>query len=192
MNEAALPADATAEDVERPKRRLLVPLLTAGLVLALALAGVFAMLWQRDRETTTDEVGAFLANRIDDVEDVSQQVVTLLINYDSTNLQEQSAKVLPLATGSFREQYEQLLGQGLGDALEKATASSRGQILEGPDVTFKSPSEAVAILRTTQTTQSNENPGGRTFVYVMKLTLVDTTSGGWKADRVEILSQQAS
>jgi hypothetical protein len=191
MSEAVSAVNAPQE-ADRPKRRVLVPLLVGALVLVLALAGTFAALWQRDRTTTSDEVGAFMAERIGDVEGVAQQVVTLLINYDSTNLEEQAAKVIPLATGSFRTQYEQLIGQGLGQALEKATASSRGQILEGPDVTFKSPSEAVAILRTTQTTQSNDNPGGRTFVYVMKLTLVDTTSGGWKADRVEILSQQAS
>ena len=191
MSDAAITTETTAE-VERPKRKLLVPLLVAGLVLSLATAGAFALLWQRDREVTSDEVGAFMASRVGEVEDVATQDVTLLINYDSTNLEEQSQKVLPLATGSFREQYQQLLGQGLGDALEKATASSRGQILEGPDVTFHSPSEAVAILRTTQTTQSNDNPGGRTFIYVMKLTLVNTESEGWKADRVEILSQQAS
>ena len=77
-------------------------------------------------------------------------------------------------------------------ALEKSTASSRGQILDGPDVFFESPSEATALLRVEQTTQSNDNPTGQTFTYVMQLSLVDTTDQGWKADRVEILSQQTS
>lgn len=41
-------------------------------------------------------------------------------------------------------------------------------------------------------TQSDDNPEGRTFLYEMKITLVDTESGGWKIDGVEILSERAS
>jgi hypothetical protein len=41
----------------------------------------------------------------------------------------------------------------------------------------------------TQTTQSRDNPTGRTFDYVWQITFVNVEEGGWKADRLEILSQ---
>jgi hypothetical protein len=193
-DESALQVGAglAAEDAPSPKRKLLVPLLVAGLVLAVALAATFAVLWSQGRNTTPDEVAAFLGAEKSVVADRSTKLVNLLMNYDSTNLDDVSAEVLTLSTGDFAEDYEDTLARGLGAALEKSTASSRGQILDGPDVFFESPSEATAILRVEQTTQSNDNPTGQTFTYVMQLSLVDTTSEGWKADRVEILSQQTS
>jgi hypothetical protein len=182
----------TVDDSGKPKRKLLVPLLIAGLVFSLALATTFAVLWAQSRDTTADEVASFLGAEKGGVEDISTRLVTLLMNYDSTNLDDVSDEVLTLSTGDFAEDYEDTLARGLGAALEKSTASSRGQILDGPDVFFQSPSEATAIIRVEQTTQSNDNPTGQTFTYVMQLSLVDTTDEGWKADRVEILSQQTS
>ena len=183
---------ADVEDSNKPPRKLLVPLLIAGLVFSLALATTFGVLWAQSRDTTADEVASFLGAEKSGVEDISTKLVTLLMNYDSTNLEDVSAEVLTLSTGDFAEDYEDTLARGLGAALEESTASSRGQILDGPDVFFESPSEATALLRIEQTTQSNDNPTGQTFTYVMQLSLVDTTSEGWKADRVEILSQQTS
>jgi hypothetical protein len=78
----------------------------------------------------------------------------------------------------------------LGEAIERVSASSRGQILNGPEISFRSGSEALVIARVTQTTQNDENPEGNTFNYVIEITLIDTTDGGWKADRVELLSGQ--
>lgn len=190
-DESAL--DATvAPEVSHPKRKLLVPLLAAGLVVAVALAAVFAVLWAQGRETSADEVQAFLDDQSNVVQSRSEKIVNLLMNYDAANLNDVSDQVLGLSTGSFAQDYRETLRRGLGDALKKNTASSRGHILEGPNVYFKSPSEATAIVRAEQTTQSNSNPGGQTFTYVMQLTLVDTSDGGWKADGVQILSQQAS
>jgi hypothetical protein len=187
--ETALPAVAGAD---APKRKLLVPLLIASLVFAVALATTFAVLWAQSRDTTADEVAAFLGAEKSVVADRATELIGLLMNYDSTNLEEVSDEVLELSTGDFAEDYEDILSGGLGSALEKSTASSRGQILDGPDVFFESPSEATALLRVEQTTQSNDNPAGQSFTYVMQLSLVDTTTEGWKADRVEILSQQTS
>jgi hypothetical protein len=177
---------------ETPKRPLLVPLLIGGIVVAVALATVFAVLWTQSRDTSADEVESFLSGQSTVVRERSEKIVTLLMNYDSTNLDDVSDQVLALSTGSFAQDYRETLGRGLGDALKKNTASSRGQILDGPNVFFKSPSEATAIVRAEQTTQSNSNPSGQTYTYVMQLTLVNTTGGGWKADGVQILSQQAS
>ena len=172
-------------------RRWLVPILVAALVVSLASAGVFGTLYLTSDVSST-EVGSALAAQAPEVEDIGQRVANLLLNYDSTNLGEVADQMLSIATGNFREQYEEVLasGAGLGAALEEASASSRGSILDGPDVYFQSGSEAIAIMRVTQTAQSNSNPGGSTIDYVLKITMIDTQDGGWKADRVEVLSTQ--
>ncbi len=172
------------------RRRFLVPALSTGLVIALALAGTFGFLWLRTVDTSAEEVGGFLAQEAPEVADTATEVATLLINYDSTNIEERRDQVVPLTIGRFREQYEDLLAQGLGAALEQTAASSRGEILQGPDVSFVSASEATAILQTTQTVQSNDNVSGRTFTYVMQLTLIRTPEGPWKVNLFKILSQQ--
>lgn len=171
------------------KRGWLVPLLSAGLVVAVATAAVLGALYLGGAVSGA-EVGEVLSEETPEVEDRAGTVANLLLNYDSTNLEEVSNQMLAVATGNFREQYEEVLagGAGLGNALEEASASSRGQILDGPDVYFKSADEAIAIMRVTQTAQSNSNPGGTTIDYVLKVTLIDTSDGGWKADRVEVLS----
>ena len=189
-SEAAPKEEETA--ATQGRKRWLVPLLAAGLVISLALAGTFAFLWLQAVDTSPEEVGTFLSEETPKVHEVATEVATLLINYDSTNLEERAGEIVPLSVGRFRQQYEDLVSQGLGEALEDTAASSRGQILQGPDISFASPSEAIAILETTQTTQSNENPGGRTFNYVMRLTLIDTPEGGWKVNLFEVLSQQES
>ncbi len=173
-----------------PRRRFLVPALSAGLVIALALAGTFGFLWLQTVDTSPGEVGEYLSQEAPEVADTATQVATLLINYDSTNIEERRDQVVPLTIGRFREQYEDLLAQGLGAALEETAASSRGEILQGPDVSFVSASEATAILQTTQTVQSNDNVSGRTFSYVMQLTLIRTPEGPWKVNLFKILSQQ--
>lgn len=172
-------------------RSLKVPLLVGALVVSLATAAVFGMLYLT-RDTSPQEVSALLAQERPEVEDTAAQVANLLLNYDSTNLEEVSRQMLDLATGNFREQYEEVLSQGggLGAALEQASASSRGQIQQGPEVYFARASEAIAIMSVTQTAQSNSNPAGSTIDYVLKITLIDTADGGWKADRVEVLSSQ--
>jgi hypothetical protein len=190
-NEGALDV-GVADESDAPKRKLLVPLLVGGLVVSLALAAVFATLWIQNKDTSPDEVQAFLADESSVVQGRAEKIVNLLMNYDSSTLDDVSDQVLALSTGSFAQDYRDTLKRGLGDALEQNTASSHGQILEGPNVFFKSPSEATAIVRAQQTTQSNDDPTGQTFTYVMQLTLVDTASGSWKADGVQILSQQSS
>lgn len=181
------PGAATVET----RRRWLLPALAALLVFTTALALTFALLWQRSAETEPGDVRNFLLSELPSVESRARELVTLLMNYDSTNIDERPNEIRPLATGRFLEQYNELVGQGLGELLEEAAASSRGDIITGPDVSFRSPTEAIAITRVSQTTQSNENPGGQSFLYVLKLTLIKT-SEGWLADEVEILSEETS
>jgi hypothetical protein len=169
----------------------LTPLLAGLLVVSLAAAAVFGYLYLTS-DVSSEDVGSVLADESPEVQEISQRVATLLLNYDSTNLEEVADQMLGIATGNFREQYEEVLssGAGLGAALEEASASSRGSILKGPDVYFRSGSEAIALMNVTQTAQSNSNPGGSTIDYVLKITLIDTQDGGWKADRVEVISTQ--
>jgi hypothetical protein len=176
---------------ELRRRRWVVPLLAALTVISLAAAAVFGFLYLTS-DVSTDDVGTALSAHAPEVKVVSERVAGLLLNYDSTNLEEVSTQMLDIATGNFREQYEEVLssGAGLGAALEEASASSRGEILNGPDVYFQSGSEAIALMDVTQTAQSNSNPAGTTIDYVLKITLIDTQDGGWKADRVEVISTQ--
>ncbi len=182
-------AEAPAREHDKTGRGP-VGALAAGLVLALALASVFGVLWLRGAGTTPDDFTTFIDDAGPDVEKTATDIATLLMNYDSTNLEQVGRQLLELSTGDFAADYERILGQGLGDALQEVTASSRGQILAGPDIYFKSASEAIALLQLVQTTQSKEMPEGQSIKYQMKITLVDTSDEGWKAARVEILSQE--
>lgn len=189
-----LEADISTEREETPihrQRRWVLPLLAALSVVAVATAAVFGFLYLTD-DVSSKDVGTVLAQQTPEIEEVARRVANLLLNYDSTNLENVADQMLDIATGNFREQYEEVLssGAGLGAALEEASASSRGSILSGPDVYFRDGSEAIALMNVTQTAQSNSNPGGSTIDYVLKVTLIDTQDGGWKADRVEVISTQ--
>ena len=169
-------------------RRWLLPGLIGLTVLSLATAATFVVLWQQASETTPEDVGAVLATEREEIEGVSAEVISLLTNYDATNIEQVADRMLEISTGNFRKDYESTFASGLGGALQEAEASTRGQILSGPDISFRSASEAVAIARVSETIQNKEVPTGRTFEYLLEITLIDTVDGGWKADRVEILS----
>jgi hypothetical protein len=147
-------------------------------------------LWVTSVDTSAEDVGEFMNDQRPVAERRAIDVINLLMNYDSTNIDQIADRMLEISTGNFRQDYEETFSAGLGEAIEEASASSRGQILNGPEISFRSGSEALAIARVTQTTQNDENPQGNTFNYVIEITLIDTTDGGWKADRVELLSGQ--
>ncbi len=178
------------EIAEQEPRRLLLPALIGGLVVALVLAGTFAALWLQASETSPEEVGEFLGREEAEVESVATEAINLLSNYDATNIDQVADRVLEISTGNFRKDYEETFAAGLGGALQEVEASTRGQILSGPNISFRGASEAVAIAQVSSTVQNKEIPGGRSFEYLVEITLIDTVEGGWKADRVEILSGQ--
>lgn len=182
---------ATASELSsalRDKRHLLIPSLVAAFVLAASLALTFGLMWRATSVTTPEEVSAALETERGQIERVSAEVISLLTNYDATNIDQVAARMLEISTGNFRKDYESTFASGLGGALERVEASTRGQILTGPDISFRSASEAVAVARVSETVQNREVPAGRTFEYLIEITLIDTVEGGWKADRVEILS----
>ncbi|MDQ4145237.1 MAG: hypothetical protein M3198_16150 [Actinomycetota bacterium] len=185
----AVEADETRDDEVARPRRLLLPVLIGALVVAFALAVTFFVLWLQTADPTASDVDEFLSSHQTAVEERSSEVAKLLFTYDSTTLDQVADRLLGLSTGNFAVEYKQLIFQrGLGDALEKAKASSRGIILEGPDVSFIGASEAQVLFNIRQTVQNKNSPAGTSVVYVTRLTLVNTEGGGWKADRIDLLS----
>lgn len=160
------------------------------MVLSFASAVTLGLFWVRDRDTKPEEVASFLADQKPAVEKSVTEVVTLLTNYDATNIDDVVKRMLEITTGSFRKDYQDTFERGLGNAIKKASTSARGQILTGPDVSFRSADEAVAVVRVQQTIQNDQNPEGKSYVDVMQITMINTSDGGWKADRVEILGGQ--
>lgn len=165
--------------------------LIAALVVAGALALTFFALWLRSADTSADEVGRFLSSQKPQVGERASQVVNLFLNYDAANIETVSRRLLEMSTGTFRKEYESALNakNGFGQALKKASASSRGRILVGPDVSFESATKAVVLARATQTVQNERNPTGDTYTLELRLGLVKTPEG-WKANEVEVLSQR--
>ncbi|HEU4480334.1 MAG TPA: hypothetical protein VFS18_00490, partial [Actinomycetota bacterium] len=89
---------------------------------------------------------------------------------------------------SFDSEYEPQLEGGLGQAHEAAGATSTGEVVTGPEVSFTSGTKASAIARVAQEVTTTGEPDGRNVFYVMKLGLV-LQDGSWKVDELEILSQ---
>jgi hypothetical protein len=164
-----------------------------GLVGALVAAAVLipAMLFLAPNDGPTDtEITGYLAEQEPRVERRSEEVIDLLMNYDADTLDEVADQMLGVSTGNFREQYEEIIGKGLNEALSEASASSEGRILQGPQVSFSSASQAIVLAGVEQTTRSDQNPDGRTFSYLLRLTMI-RNGPEWKADRIEIISGQA-
>ncbi|HYN36404.1 MAG TPA: hypothetical protein VEV82_05460 [Actinomycetota bacterium] len=178
----------TSEEGSAP-RRWLIPVLVGALVVMFSLAVTFFVLWLSTADPEAGDVEKFLLEQEPAIEEVSSEVANLLFTYDSTTLDTVADRMLGLSTGNFAVEYEKLIFErGLADILEKAKASSRGTILEGPDVSFRGPNEAQAIFNIRQTVQNSDTPGGVSFIYVTKITLVNTEGEGWKADRIDVLS----
>ena len=184
------PAESDAEEAGTGRSRLVTGVLVGGLVLMTALAATFLALWLGSSETNADEVRAYMDEQRPEIEERARTAVDILINYDSANIDERRAEMLEISTGGFRDDYEQFTDT-LGAALQEAGASSRGSILDEPRITFTSPEEADAVVRTEQIAQTTDNPGGRTIEYIMRLGLIDT-QGGWKVDNIEILSDEVT
>ncbi len=159
------------------------------LVLSLGTTGAFAALWLRSKDTEPQEVTAALFAESSAAAETASLVIEALLDYDSASLGEQREKLLGLTTGTFREQYEELIAGELEVILERTSASSEGDIADGPDISFETADRAVAIARVTQEVTARGS-GTRDVFYVMRLTLI-RDPGGWKADTLQILSQQS-
>lgn len=164
-------------------------ILIALLVVALGVAGAFAALWLGSKDTKPTDVSSVLAADAPAAQAVATQVIEALLDYDSATLDEQSSRLLDLTTGTFREQYEELIAGELEEVLEETSASSKGEIADGPDIAFETADRASAIARVVQEVTARDT-GTRNVFYVMRLTLI-RSAGDWKADTLQILSQQS-
>jgi hypothetical protein len=173
------PLEGTQPAAPLGRRGRTVPILVALLVVAVSSAAAFATLFfAKDVDVTAADVERFLDTREPAVTERATDVMNLLLNYDATNIEEVGDQLLELSTGNFFEDYEDLVGGGnLQRALRQASASSRGQIVDGPDVYFRDPAEAAAIVTVSQTTQSRNNPAGLTTEYVFRIILIQTQIG---------------
>ena len=158
-------------------------------MIALAVAGAMTALWIEARETEPSEVTSFLLDETPAAERTATTVLESIVNYDPESVDENKDELLELATGDFRDDYEDLLSGGLGEALEETETRSEGEIVNGPDVGFTSATRGMAVARIVQDITSVTASGDRRVLLVMRLGLVldDDT---WKADKLEILSQQ--
>lgn len=157
--------------------------LIAGLTVLVGVAGV---LWIQARDTEPSEVTEYLSTHDEAVARVAQRVLDAVITYAPGTLEDQASSLAELATGGFLEDYEDLLESGLGEAVEATRASSDGRIASGPDVAFVSADRATAVARVVQEVKTASSE--RTIFSVMQIGLV-LTGDTWKADRLEILSQ---
>jgi len=159
------------------------------LVIALGVAGAFAALWLKSKDTEPTDVSSVLQAEAPAAQAVAAEVIEALLDYNSASLDEQSSRLLAKTTGAFRKQYEELLAGELEEVLEETSASSSGDIADGPDVSFETADRATAIARVVQEVTAR-GAGTRNVFYVMRLTLI-RSGNDWKADRLQILSQQS-
>ena len=190
MTEPDARADELSEEDDSPRRDY-APILIAALVVALGVAALFAFLWQNSKNIDPAELTTELNTEASSVENRAEEVIDVLLNYDSGNFEERVDEMRALATGDFRDQYEELIEEGIRELLEEEAASSSGEILDGPSVAFTSATESIALARVQQTTQSNEDPGGRQFFYVFRIDFIKTGEE-WKADQLEIIASSSN
>ena len=174
-------------DDSQPRPSRLLAILS---ILSLGSAVAFAALWLGSKDAEPEEVTASLSAQSSAVEATATKVIDALLDYDSASLEEQREDLLALSTGTFRDQYEELIANDLKVILERTSASSEGDIADGPDVSFETASRAVAIARVVQEVTARGS-GTKNVFYVMRLTLISDPSG-WKADTLQILSQQST
>ena len=178
---------APSSDTPSSSRRLVIGLL----VVIAVLGGLLAYVFTQASDTDPEEVARYLRERSGTVSDRATEVIDALMTYDAGSVEGQRDVLEELTTGEFAEQYEELLGGGLDEVLAETGASSEGEIASGPDISFTSPTKALALARVVQEVSSAENPGGRTIFYVMRITFTETNDE-WLAERLEILSQQST
>ena len=111
-----------------------------------------------------------------------------ITNFDAQTFEEVQDDLLPLTTGSFRDDYQELLDAGLSEALLQGAIESSGEIVDGPFIGMASSDRASAVARVVQEVNSRNTPGGRTVFMVLRLDLIKE-GNRWKADSLEVLAQ---
>jgi hypothetical protein len=167
----------TEGDVADPKR-------SPALVLAISLAVIFglaaAVLGLVAVREDNDEAGSVTSLR-----KAAGEVGVALLTYDFHDPDDHKQRVLALATGSFRGEYESAFDQGLGDLITKVQATSAG-FVKDVYVSQIDQERGEAIVRADVT---RDGAGGKRTLYdiYLLLTFVDV-DGTWKVDQVTDLN----
>jgi Mce-associated membrane protein len=120
-----------------------------------------------------------------DVLQTSSRLLAALTTYNASTIAQQRTRVLALATGKFRQDYEQVTSPSLFDTLRKTQAELKGTILRVAVASVEGDSATVlALVRTSTTNKDLKAP--RVEVNVFELSLVHTRNG-WRIDNVQIL-----
>jgi hypothetical protein len=166
------------------------------MVVFLAAAAAFGYLWVRDRGTDPIEIDDYLKRNELGVTERAHTATELLMDYTTGTLEERSERLLAVSTGDFQDQYETLLEGGLSEALTKANTTAKARIVDGPNPSFLSSEEAVAIVRVIQTARKEGAPLPRRIYYVLRFALTDISpdeeNPDWRISELQILSQQST
>jgi Mce-associated membrane protein len=121
------------------------------------------------------------------VQSVSRSFLVLLTTYNQSSLADQRTKVLALATGRFKDEFEQLTGSAFSSALQQTKADSRGQIVRLAVGSVSGDSAtALGVVDVTVTNKDLKTP--RVDRNLIELSLVRTTKG-WRVDSVTVLGK---
>lgn len=155
---------------------------------AVALAVAFAFLWIGERPTDPQEIDEALSQEMPGIEASANDVILGITNFDAQTFEEVQDDLLPLTTGPFRDDYQELLDAGLSEALLQGAIESSGEIVDGPYIGMAASDRASAVARVVQEVNSRSTPGGRTVFMVLRLDLIKEGTR-WKADSLEVLAQ---
>lgn len=161
-----------------------------GLIVLAGAVIAFAVLWNSEKGTEPEEVTRFLQDETSEVESVAIQVIEGIVDYDADTIDDKRELLLPLVTGSFLEDYQELLGGDLGEVLAETNTVSEGDIVDGPTIGFLSATRANATARIAQQIRTDTTPEDRLVLLVLRLGMV-LENDTWKAEQLQILSQQS-
>jgi hypothetical protein len=149
-----------------------------GLVVATSLAVFFALVAAVLAVLVLQEGSS---DELDDLREAAGRFGEALVTYDYHDPDAHRDAVLALASGSFREDYEDAFDQGLGQIITQVQAVSQGTV---NDVYVSSVDDDQAQAVVSLDVEVSGTSGPRTILdqYVL-LTLIQL-DGRWKVDRV--------
>lgn len=155
-----------------------------------AAAIALGVLWVQERSVAPAEVTGYLSEHDEDVSEVAEDILMAIVTYTPETVEAQAETIRTRSTGQFLDDYEDLIAGGLGEVVAETSAISEGEIASGPEVGFVSAERATAVARIVQEVRTAQDATERTVFSVMQLSLV-LEDGRWKADALEILSQNS-
>ena len=162
-----------------------VPGRSPALVLAISLAVVFAIaaavLGVVASRSGDDESG-----RVKDLRKTAGEVGEALLTYDYKDPKAHEERLLALATGSFRSEYQDFLDQGgLTDLIKNLKAEAQGFV---KDVYVSQVDEERAEVIVRLDVTRNGTGGPRTLYDIYELLSFVRVDGRWKVDQVTDLN----